>query len=143
VINDDVHVVVVAMDGNKCRLGIVAPPAVSVHRQEVYEKIRAGQEAPATLAFTGRTTGDNSLAAELGAANGAEFRGRDLVLDFTNVRKINSAELDTLIGLHKHMKSRGAFLTLIRMDANVRGVFAATQLDSVLAIRDGPEKDQP
>jgi carbon storage regulator len=43
VINDDIHVVVVAMEGNKCRLGIVAPSAVPVHRQEVYKKIRAGE----------------------------------------------------------------------------------------------------
>ena len=50
VINDDIHVVVVSMDGSKCRLGVVAPPAVPVHRQEVYEKIKAsealGRSAP-------------------------------------------------------------------------------------------------
>jgi len=149
IINDDIHVVVVAMDGNKCRLGVVAPPAVPVHRQEVYEKIKAGKgvEAPATLAFTGRT-GEidgkaNSLAVELEAANGAALGGRNLVLDFTNVRRINSVELEALIRLHKRLKSSGACLTLIRMDANVREVFAVTRLDSILAIRDGPEPGQP
>jgi carbon storage regulator len=143
VINDDINVVVVSLDGNKCRLGIVAPPAVPVHRQEIYEKIKAGLGAPAILAFTGRANGTNSLAGELEAANATEFRGRNLVLDFTNVRRVNSAELDTLIGLHKRLASCGAGLTLICMDANVRGVFAVTRLDSFLAIRDGEEKARP
>src|SRR5438270_12657042 len=87
VINNDIHVVVVSMDGNKCRLGVVAPPAVPVHRREVYEKLKARSEGSepcgtprgelpetplegrVTLAFTGATTGDNSLAAELEAGN--------------------------------------------------------------------------
>jgi carbon storage regulator len=43
VINDDIRVVVVARDGNRCRLGIEAPPDVPVHRQEVYEKVKALQ----------------------------------------------------------------------------------------------------
>jgi carbon storage regulator len=137
VINHDIHVVVVSMDGKKCRLGVVAPPAVPVHREEIYKKIRARHEASAPFAFTGQTTGENSLAAELEAAN-AEFRGGNLVLDFTNVRRINTLELGTLIGLHKRLESRGAWLTLIRMDANVREVFAVTRLDRFLTITDGP-----
>jgi carbon storage regulator len=137
VINDNIRVVVVSMEGNKCRLGVVAPLAVSVHRQEVYEKIRASQDDPTTLTFTGKTTGDNSLAAELEVAN-AESRGRDLVLDFTNVRLISSDELGTLVGLHERLRSRGDCLTLIRMDANVREVFAVTRLDRILTITDGP-----
>src|SRR4051812_47753494 len=76
-----------------------------------------------TLTFTGETAGDNPLAAELEAAN-AGLRGRDLVLDFTNVRRVNSPELGTLVELHKRLMSRGAHLTLVRMDANVREVFA-------------------
>jgi len=137
VINDDIHVVVVSMEGNRCRLGIVAPPTVPVHRHEVYEKLKARQEASATLAFTGGTSGYNSLAAELAAAN-AESRGGNLVLDFTKVRRVNSLELETLIGLHKRLKSRGDLLTLIHLDANVREVFAVTRLDSFLTITDGP-----
>jgi len=134
VINDDIRVVVVSMEGNKCRLGVVAPLAVSVHRHEVYEKIRANQDHPSPLTFTG----DNSLAAELEAANAADFCGRHLVLDFTNVHRINSGELGTLIGLHERLKSRGVCLTLIRMDANVREVFAVTRLDRFLTITEGP-----
>jgi len=138
VINDDIRVVVVAMEGNKCRLGVVAPLAVPVHRQEVYDKIRANQDDLSTLTFKGKTTGDNSLAAELEAANAVEFRGRHLVLDFTNVRRINSDELGTLVRLHERLRSRGANLTLTRMDANVREVFAVTRLDRLLAITDVP-----
>jgi carbon storage regulator len=138
VINDDIRVVVVSLDGNRCRLGIVAPPAVPVHRQEVYEKLRADQEAPATLTFTGRKTGDNSLAAELEAANTAGFLGANLFLDFTNVQTVNSDEIGALIELHKQCQSRGAQLTLIRLNDLVREVFAITRIDSFLTIRDGP-----
>jgi len=41
-INDDISIVVVEIRGDKVRLGIDAPQAVKIHRQEVYEKIRAG-----------------------------------------------------------------------------------------------------
>src|SRR4051794_32570030 len=133
VIGGDIQVIVVSMEGNKCRLGIVAPPAVPVHRQEVYEKIRADKDDPPSLTFTGEAAGDNPLAAELEAAH-AGLRGRDLVLDFTNVRRINSPGLGTLVELHKRLRSRGARLTLVRMDANVREVFALTRLDTFLTI---------
>jgi carbon storage regulator len=137
VINGDIRVVVVSLEGNKCRLGVVAPPAVPVHREEVYEKIRADQDSFSTLIFTGATSGDNALAAEL-EAQSAGLLGRNLVLDFTNVRRVNSLELGTLVGLHERLKCRGASLTLIRMDANVREVFAVTRLDTFLRIADGP-----
>src|SRR5580765_5167651 len=39
VINNDITVTVVEIRGDKVRLGIVAPKAVPVHRQEVYEAI--------------------------------------------------------------------------------------------------------
>lgn len=142
VINDDVRVIVVSVAGNQCRLGVEAPSAVPIHRLEVYEKIRANQERSfpddsSPLVFTGKTTGENSLATELEAAN-AELRGDNLVLDFTNVRTVNSLELGTLIDLHKRLKARGACLTLIRLDADVRDIFAVTRLDSFLTITPGP-----
>lgn len=138
VINDDIKVVVLAMEGNKCRLGVVAPPAVSVHRQEVYEKIRAHPNDPSPLTFTGKTTGRNSLGAELQAANIAAVRRGNQILDFTNVRSVNCLELSTLVGLHEQLKFRGACLTLTCLDANVREVFAVTQLDTFLTITSGP-----
>jgi carbon storage regulator len=137
VINGEIEVVVVSMEGNKCQLGVVAPMVVPVHRQEVYEKIKAQEDDPATLTFTGATTGSNPLAIELEAAK-AGLNGRNLVLDFTNVRRVNSLELGTLVEFHKRLKLLGACLTLIGMDLNLRGIFAANQLDSVLTITSGP-----
>ncbi|HID77289.1 MAG TPA: carbon storage regulator CsrA [Planctomycetaceae bacterium] len=42
VIGDDIVVTVVAIRGGNVRLGIEAPPNVTVHRKEVYEAIRKG-----------------------------------------------------------------------------------------------------
>ena len=137
VINGDIRVVVLSMEGNKCRLGVVAPPAVPVHRQEVFEKIKAHPNDPSPLTFTGVTTGHNSLGDELNAANTAAVCSGNLVLDFTNVRSVNSLELSTLVGLHERLLSRGACLTLIHLDANVREVFAVTRLDTFLTITAG------
>ncbi len=44
-IGDDVTITVVEIRGDKVRLGIDAPASVSVHRQEVYETVRACREA--------------------------------------------------------------------------------------------------
>ena len=40
IIGDDVEIVIVDVRGDKVRLGITAPKAVSVHRKEVYEAIQ-------------------------------------------------------------------------------------------------------
>ena len=40
VIRDDIVVTVVEVRGDKVRLGIEAPREVTVHRREVYEKIK-------------------------------------------------------------------------------------------------------
>ncbi len=39
-IGDDVSVTVLGVKGNQVRVGIEAPKDVSVHRQEIYERIR-------------------------------------------------------------------------------------------------------
>ena len=46
IINGDVTVTVVEIRGDKCRLGIVAPKEVPVHRQEVYDAIHNPQPKP-------------------------------------------------------------------------------------------------
>jgi len=39
-INDDIKILVVSIQGDKVRLGIEAPKEVSVHREEVYQRIQ-------------------------------------------------------------------------------------------------------
>ncbi|WP_434771237.1 carbon storage regulator CsrA [Pseudomonas entomophila] len=47
VINDNIRVTVLSVKGNQIRLGVEAPEDVSVHRQEIHERIKAEAEAAA------------------------------------------------------------------------------------------------
>lgn len=45
-INDDISVTVLSVQGQQVKLGIAAPADVSVHREEIYERIQAEKRSP-------------------------------------------------------------------------------------------------
>ncbi len=49
VIGDDIEIKIVDIRGDKVRLGITAPPHISVHRKEVYEAIQKENQAAASV----------------------------------------------------------------------------------------------
>ena len=44
-IGDEVTITVLGVKGNQVRLGVNAPKHVAVHREEIYERIRAEESA--------------------------------------------------------------------------------------------------
>ena len=51
-IGDDITVTILEINGKKIRFGISAPDNVDVHREEVYERIHADQDAVENWAQT-------------------------------------------------------------------------------------------
>jgi carbon storage regulator len=71
-IGDDVVITVVDIRGDRVRIGVQAPPDVSVHRQEVYEAIKNGNRESAPVVKAGPVapvstsrTGEAPLSQEL------------------------------------------------------------------------------
>lgn len=45
IINDDIQITVLEIKGSQVRIGISAPPHITVHRQEIYDKIKLSQKS--------------------------------------------------------------------------------------------------
>lgn len=44
IIGDDISITLLGIKGHQIRLGINAPKEISVHREEIYEKIKSGED---------------------------------------------------------------------------------------------------
>lgn len=59
-IGDDVTVTVLGVKGNQVRIGVNAPKDVSVHREEIYERIKREKEGEPGLAQPGSPGDDGA-----------------------------------------------------------------------------------
>lgn len=43
-IGDDIEIIILRIRGNQVRVGVSAPPHITVHREEVYQRIQADKQ---------------------------------------------------------------------------------------------------
>ena len=76
-IGDDIVITVVDIRGDRVRIGVQAPPDVSVHRQEVYEAIKNETKAPIRAAAPTRKAEPTPVVAPLLSKRKAQVPSAD------------------------------------------------------------------
>lgn len=89
----------------------------------------------AIIKFAGGRTrnADDMIALEL-EAHTDHLEACHLLLDFSNVEFLGSAELGTLVGLNRRMKENGGRLTLFNLTPRIFDIFRATRLQTLIRI---------
>ena len=87
------------------------------------------------LTFTSDAIRDveDVIARELGGRSGGG-ENQHLLLNFVNVKYLNSMELGTLISLHKRVESHGGRLTLFNLAPRILKLFTTCRLETLLSI---------
>jgi len=53
-VGDDITITVLGVKGNQVRIGVNAPKDVAVHREEIFNRIHEGEDAPPPEGEAGR-----------------------------------------------------------------------------------------
>jgi anti-anti-sigma factor len=94
---------------------------------------RHGDTAIITLAGGRIRKAEDMIAMEL-ETHTDHLEACHLLLDFTHVEFLGSAELGTLIGLNRRMKTNGGRLTLFNLTPRIFEIFKTTHLQTLIGI---------